>query len=52
VFKLLEADLVHVERAGKLLIAFQQKCADQNVVQMAQKSCAAADAAFRAAGLN
>jgi hypothetical protein len=50
--KQLESDLVHLERAGKLLIAFQQKCADQNIVLAAQKSRAAADAAVKAAGLN
>jgi hypothetical protein len=50
--KRLESDLVHVERAGNLLIAFQQKCADQSVVKAAAQSRAAADAAVKAAGLN
>ena len=47
--KQLEADLVHLERAAKLLMSFQLKMSDQNIVAAAQKSHAAADAAVKAA---
>jgi hypothetical protein len=50
--KQLESDLVHLERAGKLVMAFQLKMSDQAIVAAAQKSRAAADAAIKAAGLH
>ncbi len=49
--ELLESDLVHIDRAGSLLIGYQLKMADQGVVRAAMKSRQAADEAVRA-GLN
>jgi hypothetical protein len=50
--KQLEDDLMHIERAGKLLTGYQLKMADPSIVSAALKSRAAADAAVKAAGLN
>jgi hypothetical protein len=45
----LEKDAEHLRRAGQLLIAYQLKCADQNIVVAAKVSANAAQAATAAA---
>lgn len=50
--KRLEKDMDALELAGKLLISFQRKCADQGIVATAAKSRAVREAAVKSAGLN
>jgi hypothetical protein len=45
----LEGDLDHLARCGKLVLGWQQQCADQGIVQAARKGMAATAAAIQAA---